>query len=878
MGSADRQIEERWEWQDAKASGSTTSSFGRWKEQHELEAERFAPLPPDGYVRWLSQVCPQAADWLQENGFTPTSPWRATKFSYDPDEDYECTLSSISLEWRDERYVLVARRTGEGEVPDLLPDAGTCSAITGAAAVLRKGGKFPSECKVPSAKLRETLPPDLQEHFDDGRVMADFADRNGMIGYLQVRNPDRSVTGRGKYHSYVHYDGGVGWIFGQPEKLPLGGQDRLSAETRRVFICEGPKAMAGARRQMAEKPDHPWTKALSGAVITCWPGGGDRHWNVDWSPLDALPPSCEIVVVEDNDDVGRGAARFIAERHLWDFRHVHLAEHAQRDARRSDRVRVLEFPSHFERGFDLADPWPEASGAPDLLGLAHLRPYIGNAKASQMTGPTDEVCLRLSERGLAFQIAGEVVLIGRQKSAFLRDPSDPEPDPRKKRPAETYHAVIAKEAQVVRPVEKVSRWESFDRRQRGDDSEEGQWVSAQVPPWLTKQVVGNPGLLNTLAGIVDYPLISSGKLLTGDLGYDSFSGLFINSPSVEIEEWPDPQAALRFLLGEWLAPFPFRNKGDALRALAVPLQLLLRPTDIREGGAPFPFCTAPEPKTGKSLLMRMLCFVVLGYQPPSAVFAKEEEELRKQFVGALMEAPPVVFYDNVPNKWRVGTAFLDQYATEAAEYSFRVLGTNKNLVVPALPMVAFLGNNIEASGDTETRAYEIRLEKKEQQHPDLERVPEFTRQNRRKILGALLSISRVAPLRLPGVRFPDWVRLVGGPLAAVAGAPDLFTEMANATGEPAEEAEGLQEALCEIGRVASAHRGRATCSQMLADERCSEALHSMFRLDPGRLSVKTLGPKLRGYRDKQAGGLRLRVQKGEGKSPSVYFVEGELPM
>lgn len=164
-----------------------------------------------------------------------------------------------------------------------------------------------------------------------------------------------------------------------------------------------------------------------------------------------------------------------------------------------------------------------------------------------MTGPTDEVCLRLSERGLAFRIAGEVVLIQRQKSAFLRDPSDPEPDPRRKRPAETYHAVKAQEAQVVRPIEKVARWESFDRRRRGEngeDGDEGQWVPAQVPSWLTKQVVGNPGLLNPLAGIVDYPIISSGKLLTGDLGYDPFSGLFINSPTVEVGAWSNPQAAL----------------------------------------------------------------------------------------------------------------------------------------------------------------------------------------------------------------------------------------------------------------------------------------------------------------------------------------------
>lgn len=103
--------------------------------------------------------------------------------------------------------------------------------------------------------------------------MGDFADPGGMVGYIQVRNADPTVTGRGKYLSFVHYGNGVGWVFGQPEKLPLGGQGRLTADTRRVFICEGPKAMAGAIRQVAEKPDHPWAKALTGAAIISWPEG-----------------------------------------------------------------------------------------------------------------------------------------------------------------------------------------------------------------------------------------------------------------------------------------------------------------------------------------------------------------------------------------------------------------------------------------------------------------------------------------------------------------------------------------------------------------------------------------------------------------------------
>lgn len=109
----------------------------------------------------------------------------------------------------------------------------------------------------------------------------------------------------------------------------------------RVVICEGPKAMMEAVRQRMENPDHPWARTLTDAAIICWPGGGNRHWDVDWSPLGRVPDGCEIIVVADNDEVGRKAASVIANRHLLHARHERLEPMAQREARRNDKVRVL---------------------------------------------------------------------------------------------------------------------------------------------------------------------------------------------------------------------------------------------------------------------------------------------------------------------------------------------------------------------------------------------------------------------------------------------------------------------------------------------------------------------------------------------------------
>lgn len=145
------------EWAD-----SGEKDYERFIAKRNKMSERFGPIPQDGRVRYLNQVHPLMAYWLKDNDFWPTSPWRATKYTYDHEEEYECTVVSIRLERRDGRHKLVAYQTGEGEAPEFLPDAATCAEITAKADALWTDGKFPAECTVERARLRDTLPEELK--------------------------------------------------------------------------------------------------------------------------------------------------------------------------------------------------------------------------------------------------------------------------------------------------------------------------------------------------------------------------------------------------------------------------------------------------------------------------------------------------------------------------------------------------------------------------------------------------------------------------------------------------------------------------------------------------------------------------------------------
>lgn len=792
---------------------------------------------------------PEARAYLDRIGARATGPWTAAIHFERDGYDFDRMSIRLIFDEREGRKIVTEVKCRSDD-SDHQPTEAESRAIIDAARLVR----WPKVAWV--AKLgREGLPRQIAEAAAENLFVFREPSHGNNFCYVQVRNPDPTVTGRGKYTSWLHIEADE-WISGQPDRLPLYGAEQLMKGSHsRIFIHEGPKAADRVTKFLdASRPgnrlDHPWAEFLASGIHLGWPGGGDRYRKVDWSILD-LENHAEVIAVSDRDDVGITAAEAIAGTYV----------------KASHKPRVLLWPTSFPRGFDLGDEWPDSP--PGLEAMVVRPKFVGDARATEFAQLTKEVAERLGERGLVFSHSQRATVIVRQASAILKDPDDPD----RKRPAIRVRTVDA-DAEMLRPyVEEVSRWQKRDGRRRGEDD---RMVNAAVPGLLLQQLVRQQQLLEPLAGAVDYPIISNGRLLTGNIGYDRDSRLFINSPHIEVEEWSDPEVALRFLEEDWLGRFPFATRCDRLRMLTLPPTLMLRPADIR-GGAPFYFFVSGSAQIGKSWAARCLCAVVLGSPPPVASWPEKPEELKKQLLASAMESPPVIFYDNVTNRWKVGGGPLDGYGT-SDEIQDRILGESKTATATALSVLIFSGNNIAPKQDTTTRSVIGRLRMSEQKHPDLDSAMDFTMANRGRILGAYLAILKVATAPLPsGLRFPDWGRLVAGPIMTVAGQPDMLQDMAEAHRSAAHGSAELGPVLRAVHRLQQGN-GWLTVADMLGDDLCSAALHELFPKKEGRWTASGLGVKLPGYEDNFAEGLTLRMEERKrqnGSSFKVYRVDGE---
>ncbi len=371
-----------------------------------------------------------------------------------------------------------------------------------------------------------------------------------------------------------------------------------------------------------------------------------------------------------------------------------------------------------------------------------------------------------------FQYGGQCVVIVKDASMILRTIKGTEGVTRSV-------ARPCNEGLLLGPIQQVALFEKLYLTPRPQHMRE-----VKVPPWVTKMIgeISGEGL-PPLAGIADFPVISmQGQLLTGRLGYDPLSRLYVDSKPVphETHQFDTVQDAYRYLTKEWLGEFHFDTEADAARALTIPLTIMNRRTRI-SGGAPIPFVTAPTPATGKTLLVQVLVEAVTGMQIPASNWDHDSTtERRKMFVSIGLENPPAVLFDNINNGWSVQDSTLERWCTSDS-ISDRLLGKNEAVNVPSTPLLVFTGNNIVAGNtDLETRSFVVRMRRpKKAKRFKRSDIMDWTSKNRPKIFAALLKIALSKPAKkwVPASRFASWNKYVGAPVQFAAGQEDLFKDM-----------------------------------------------------------------------------------------------------
>lgn len=277
-----------------------------------------------------------------------------------------------------------------------------------------------------------------------------------------------------------------------------------------------------------------------------------------------------------------------------------------------------------------------------------------------------------------------------------------------------------------------------------------------------------------LAGVVELPVLRPDGTFHVEHGHDEATRLYHWHRGEAYD--PIPAAPSRqeltsavALVDELFADFPWDTAADRANAWALLLTPLVRAII---GQVPMALIDAPEPGTGKGLLVKVCSIVTTGHAAALMAWPASDEELEKKVSATLMAGNTVVVFDNVEGMIKSPTLAA---VLTADSWQGRVLGRSEVVVVPNRATWAATGNNIDVGGDLARRCYRIRLDARQAQpwlrtgwkHADLEG---WALTNRSRLLHALCTIVRswwVAgkppATELPAMGgYSAWVRCVGG--------------------------------------------------------------------------------------------------------------------
>ncbi|HYH69321.1 MAG TPA: hypothetical protein VD866_31800, partial [Urbifossiella sp.] len=284
---------------------------------------------------------------------------------------------------------------------------------------------------------------------------------------------------------------------------------------------------------------------------------------------------------------------------------------------------------------------------------------------------------------------------------------------------------------------------------------------------------GWPGVPE-LKAVANCPVVTAASGLLTRPGFDPASGVYLLpsghhdvDPIPERPDADDVEQAKELLLGELLGDFPFRDEASRANTLALFILPFVR--DLIRGPTPLHHIDAPQEGTGKSLLAQTWAAVALGRELPSFGEVTKADDWQKTLLAALMEAPPVVFLDNLNQTLDSGTLAS---ALTSPVVSGRLLGFSRIVSAPVRNVWISSANNLTMSRELVRRTVAIKLlpnrkhayQNKTYRH----QLPDWAELQRGKLVWACLVLCQawVARGKPPGRkllgRFESWSMVIDG--------------------------------------------------------------------------------------------------------------------
>lgn len=252
----------------------------------------------------------------------------------------------------------------------------------------------------------------------------------------------------------------------------------------------------------------------------------------------------------------------------------------------------------------------------------------------------------------------------------------------------------------------------------------------------------------------------------------------LTAPVVPPDPSPEEIAAARdLILDEVLGDFPFDDdaagaeaQGDASRANAVGMLLTPFARDLFNGPSPVFAIVKPSPGVGGTMLAETVQRLFDGHASATTPNSRNEEEVQKHLVAAVLGDDSFLFFDNVTDF----NSETMKRTTTAEHIGGRILGLSKTVSRPNDFTWIITGINPRLGPEMARRSVFINLNSRVEdnaarnyRHDDFKG---WIHDNRTRIVGALLTLVRAwwvagaEPGKAKLASFESWSRVIGGVL------------------------------------------------------------------------------------------------------------------
>ncbi|MER9450106.1 hypothetical protein [Mesorhizobium sp. M0254] len=319
------------------------------------------------------------------------------------------------------------------------------------------------------------------------------------------------------------------------------------------------------------------------------------------------------------------------------------------------------------------------------------------------------------------------------------------------------------EAALVEVLTERARFVKFNLRVND-------FVACDCPPEVARTILARRGhkwTMPRLRAVISAPTLRHDGTVISETGYDVETGLLLVGERLwrHVPHSPSKRQAAEALsvLSEPISELPFVGESDRAAALALLITSVMRPT-LKT--APMFAVSAPSAGTGKSLVVDVAAVMATGRRAAVITPTPDEAELEKRIGACALAGDQILSIDNVTHILRSDQ--LCQMLTQD-EVQVRVLGSSKNVRIPATSLICATGNNLTVFGDLNRRTIQIRLDAKHERPEDRSftfNAIDLAMRKRPELVAAALTIMRaywsagLPNQAAPMGNFEDWSGLV----------------------------------------------------------------------------------------------------------------------